>query len=100
MPKYLTKKMFEQAMHSTFRIRLEGSESIEVEQIELNEGPSAPHQEQFAVVFHGPAHQRLGQGLYKFDHDAMGEFGLFIVPVGKDRDGFLYEAVFNRQIKE
>jgi hypothetical protein len=38
----------------------------------------------------------LGQGGRKFEHDQMGHFELFIVPIGKDDSSFLYEAVFNR----
>jgi hypothetical protein len=29
-------------------------------------------------------------------HDAFGEIELFIVPIARTSDGFLYEAVFNR----
>jgi hypothetical protein len=38
----------------------------------------------------------LGQGVRNFEHDAMGKFELFIVPVEQDAQGVYYEAVFNR----
>jgi hypothetical protein len=37
----------------------------------------------------------LGQGVYPLDHEAMGAFELFLVPVGKNERGYQYEAVFN-----
>jgi hypothetical protein len=30
------------------------------------------------------------------EHEALGSFELFIVPIRKDDEGFYYEAVFNR----
>jgi hypothetical protein len=30
------------------------------------------------------------------DHDTIGAFDLFIVPISQDRDGLYYEACFNR----
>jgi len=28
-------------------------------------------------------------------HDSLGEFGVFLVPIARDRDGFIYQALFN-----
>ena len=33
-------------------------------------------------------------------HDSIGEFELFLVPVGRDDSGTFYEAVFNRLVKQ
>ena len=100
IPRFLSKKMFAQAVHSTFRIHLVNNQIVQMKQIELREGIATRRQEQFAVLFLGPLDNRLNQGLYTFEHDAMGKFHLFIVPVGKKKDGFLYEAVFNRLVRE
>lgn len=35
------------------------------------------------------------QGVYRFNHDVMGEFMLGVVPVGPGEAGWLYESVFN-----
>jgi hypothetical protein len=29
------------------------------------------------------------------EHEQMGEFEIFLVPIARDENGFLYEAVFN-----
>jgi hypothetical protein len=42
----------------------------------------------------------LGQGLRLFEHEVMGQFELFLVPIGRDAAGTSYEAVFNRLVKE
>jgi hypothetical protein len=28
-------------------------------------------------------------------HASVGEFGIFLVPIARDRDGFIYQALFN-----
>jgi len=28
-------------------------------------------------------------------HAALGEFGIFLVPIARDRTGFIYQALFN-----
>ena len=49
----------------------------------------------FALLFRGPPAPALAQGVYRLHHDALGEDAIFLVPVGVDGDGALYEAVFN-----
>jgi hypothetical protein len=51
--------------------------------------------EPFSLTFNGPLAPLLGQGTYKLSHPALGEFDLFIVPIGQDADGTHYEAVFS-----
>jgi hypothetical protein len=48
----------------------------------------------FSLVFRGPLEPILPQRIYRFEHDALGEFDLFIVPIGPDESGMQYEAVF------
>lgn len=47
----------------------------------------------FRLAFRGPAEPILAQGIYPF---RAGEFAgdIFIVPIGRDDSGTLYEAVF------
>ena len=48
----------------------------------------------FALAFDGPAAPLLPQSIYPLRHVALGTLDLFIVPVGKDKNGILYEAIF------
>jgi hypothetical protein len=48
----------------------------------------------FSVVFRGPMTPMLPQRIYRLAHDELGEFELFMVPLGPDREGLRYEAVF------
>jgi hypothetical protein len=48
----------------------------------------------FSVVFRGPMTPVLPQRIYRLVHDELGEFAMFLVPIGPDREGLRYEAVF------
>lgn len=49
----------------------------------------------FSLYFHGPADPMLPQATHHVKHGELGEFELFLVPVGRTADGFEYEAAFN-----
>ena len=60
-------------------------------------GEGAPGQgARFAITFQGPHDRLLPQGTYQVEHEQIGSFPLFIVPVGSTAGAIQYEAVFNR----
>jgi len=54
--------------------------------------------ESFSLLFDGPADPPLGQRTYRFTHERLGSFDLFIVPVSATSGSRQYEAVFNRRL--
>jgi len=87
-------------LNSKFRIRIDDAQTVESELTELSELMLSPGQEQFSLVFRTSNEFFLGQGLRSFEHEVMGQFELFLVPIGRDAAGTSYEAVFNRLVKE
>lgn len=51
----------------------------------------------FSVFFSGSRESSLGQGTYEFEHSALGNFPLFIVPARRSGGDQFYEAVINHQ---
>lgn len=49
----------------------------------------------FSLLFRNASAILLPQKIYPMQHAALGEFGIFLVPVARDRDGFIYQAIFN-----
>jgi hypothetical protein len=49
----------------------------------------------FNLHFRGPREPRLAQGTLALEHPEIGRFDVFLVPIGGDADGWIYEAVFN-----
>ena len=92
----LTYEAFTQNAKTKFRVPLDEDKVVELELIEVSELKLHPRQEEFSLEFRGPSDVFLGQGVRNFEHDEMGKFELFIVPVEQDGEGFYYEAVFNR----
>lgn len=95
----LTRETFAEHLNTTCRIHDE-SFALDAELIEANEIQSSPTQEQFSIIFRGPAEPPLTQGIHKIEHDQIGTLELFLVPVGEDDEGLYYEAYFNRLIEE
>jgi hypothetical protein len=95
----LTKEAFAENLNTKFRIPMQSSSAAELELIEVVEARSTSRQQQFSVFFRGPSEYLLPQATYHMEHEKMGEMDLFIVPVGREQEGFRYEAVFNYVIQ-
>jgi hypothetical protein len=49
----------------------------------------------FSLIFLGRDPRVLPQGVYLLEHQELGKLSIFLVPVGKDKDGVSYQAAFN-----
>ena len=92
----LTHEAFTQNANTKFQIQVDENTPLELDLIDVSELKVYPQQEEFTLTFRGPLSHFLDQGVRPFQHDQMGQFDLFIVPIKQDADGFYYEAVFNR----
>ncbi len=57
--------------------------------------PAALPRAPFSLLFQGPLDRFLDQRTYALEEESLGPLEIFLVPVGRDERGFLYEAVFN-----
>lgn len=79
---------------STFEVGPEG-EQVAVELVSVTGLPGRG--ECFSLVFRAPAGAPLDQRTYRVEHRSLGDFPLFLVPLGPSDDGRLeLEAVVNR----
>ena len=99
MSEKLTKEAFAGNVNTKFRIPMESSSEAVLELVEVVETMATPRQQQFSLFFRGPLEYLLPQATYHMEHEKMGAIALFIVPVGREQDGFRYEAVFNYVIE-
>lgn len=85
-------------LHETFRIRLDGIEPIDLELVSVTEagpGPKPEARRPFSLHFLGPVSpQYLIQHTYRLEHEHMGKFDLFLVPLGPETGRMRYEAIF------
>ena len=104
MSEHLHTVTFSAELNTPFRILQPSMPAVDVELVEVTEkssvaGPQssvAARHERFSIVFRGPCESTLQQGMYRLQHERLGVFELFLVPVGRDQGGVYYEAVFNR----
>ena len=92
----LTKENLSENVNTKFRVRLEEGKAVELELAEVKVHLSSPRQEMFSIFFRGAHDFFLPQSTYHLEHERLGESDIFLVPVGRDENGFLYEALFNR----
>ena len=93
-----TEATFLELLNTRFRIHPESADPLDLELVGVTPLSSA-RQVQFSILFQGPSNVFLPQSIYPVAHDQLGEFNLFLVPVGKNQSGFQYEAVFNRMLE-
>ena len=93
-----TIETFSEHLGSAFRIHPDDTGQVDVELISATGlGGSAGEEmsrQPFSIIFHGPADVLLPQRIYKMEHDQIGSFELFLVPIGPDEKGLRYEAIF------
>jgi hypothetical protein len=95
----LTEKEFSKHVNTKFRATADGGTEADLQLVEVK-GYASKHEEQqgmerFSVYFEGPLEPHLPQKIYTLQHDQMGDFEIFLVPLSRDERGFRYEAVFN-----
>ena len=99
----LTVDVFQRRVGETFRIRARPEHELEAELIEaraLGGGPSrapsdgSPRRAPFSLSFRTSLTAPLPQSIYEVAHDELGSYEIFLVPIGPDGKGMVYEAIF------
>ena len=94
----LTEQEFSQHVGTNFQLRLDqGSVNLNLSKVKgYSSGPNEQTgMERFSAFFDGPLNPYLPQAVYQLEHERMGQFDIFLVPIAKNDQGFQYEAVFN-----
>src|SRR4051794_27277448 len=94
----LTIDDFSPHVNTNFKPSLEGQSEINLELIRVEDLNKTDEERQqfnrFGLEFQGPPFY-LPQSTYNLTHDVMGQLQIFLVPLGKNDRGFVYQAVFN-----
>ena len=93
---HLTRESLSEQLNTKFRLSAGAEKFIEVELIEVVSGLEVPGQDSFSAIFRSALTDFFPQGTYLLEHEQLGSFELFLVPIRRDAEGFAYEAVFNR----
>ena len=95
----LSLKSFSHHLNTAFTVMIEGDQTVMLTLTEVKSLGGQPAGdltvESFSLIFEGPTSPMLAQSSFEFVHDHMGEFFIFIVPLGPRQGVMMYEAVFN-----
>jgi hypothetical protein len=91
----LTADDFTPHLGDRFRLHTDEATVLEVDLIDVEEATATDRgRTPFSLVFRGPLEPLLPQAIYRFEHDTLDPFEVFIVPIGPDEAGMRYEVVF------
>lgn len=94
----LTYESFGPHVNSTFTLGL-GETTVELTLTEATRQVVRPFpgmmREPFSLIFRSSSPVVLPQRSYPITHQSMGKLDIFIVPIGRDVRGVVYQAVFN-----
>jgi hypothetical protein len=92
----LNSRAFSEHLQTTFRVSVPGNLPLPLELFAVTEKGPSQQVEQFSLVFRGPLKTHFPQGTYAVEHEKLGKFDLFLVPLGPDSSGMCYQATFCR----
>jgi len=85
-------------LNETFVVGL-GDASVEMTLVQATKGRPQTYEglrkEPFSLLFKCAKPVILPQKIYPFQNVSFGRLDIFIVPVGREKDGIVYQAVFN-----
>lgn len=109
-PASLVRSTFDRHVGDTFRLQSASGGAAELQLFKVRDlrsagtlaakGRSIDPERNFSILFRGPLDRPLGQETYRFEHNRIGGFGLFIAPMRAEQDARYYEAIFNRVVVE
>lgn len=90
---------FQACLNQVFIVAVTEEDSLELELIQVKQigilNPEVSTRQPFSVLFRGPLEPVLPQKLYRIDNVEFGSHDLFLVPIGPDETGMLYDCSFN-----
>jgi len=94
----LNSQNFTECLHTRFEVHDGTDATMPLELVAVNVQNFSRRVDNFSLVFRGQPSPWLPQCIYRVKHERLGEFNLFLVPIGPDSQGMQYEAVFNRLV--
>lgn len=97
--KLLAIEDFAAAQNQTFDLAMGADSSMPLTLVEVRPLAAAPAagtmRFPFSLMFRSQSAVVLPQNIYGLRNTVMGALQVFLVPVARDRDGIVYQAVFN-----
>lgn len=90
---------FASHLNETFQVAVAESDApfvlVEVQPLQTGQARPGAVRAGFSLLFHNTAAIVFPQRIYAMRHPGLGEFGIFLVAIARDQNGFVYQAIFN-----
>ncbi len=93
-PAYLHRETYIPLVGTDFRFHRPGTRTLRMKLVQARQLPRVG--DAFSLLFRGQARAGVASGTYRLEHPSLGEFDLFVSPVGRGVKGLDLEAVINR----
>jgi len=92
----LTKEIWETYLDKDFQVEITDQAAVVMTLIAVSGfgRPLLGRREAYSLLFQGPLQPALAQRIYRIRQQQLGNWDIFLVPVGKESKGLQYEAVF------
>ncbi|NYZ61331.1 DUF6916 family protein [Luteimonas deserti] len=93
----LTLEHFAGCLNETFMADIQGLEApfVLVEAAPVQATLPGAQRTPFSLLFHNGSPLLFPQQTFRMRHPRLGDVGIFLVPIAQNREGFVYQAVFN-----
>jgi len=92
----LTHEDFAQRLNERFRLHTDStSHDLRLFQVKPLGAGRPGGRPPFSLLFRAPQDALFPQMIYRIENDRLGALDLFLVPLGPDAHGMVYEALFN-----
>jgi len=96
--RHLDISVFSQCLNQAFQVDIGSCEVnmtlVDIKKHKVMQFPGISR-DPFSLIFRSENQVILPQKIYEMSNDVVGKVGIFIVPVGRDVSGVIYEALFN-----
>ena len=90
---------FDKCLNTKFTIQIDDATSAELELIEVSPLTGADSSNEarkpFSLLFRGSPDLALEQQMHELKHPELGNLAVFMVPLAPDKQGSIFECVFN-----
>lgn len=90
---------FQPCLNDMFTVKVEDDIGPELELIQVKPfgeiDQDSKVRQPFSLLFRGSMEPVLPQKIYQLENSKLGEISLFLVPIGPDEEGMLYDSNFN-----
>lgn len=99
MTQELTRDDYAACLNTDFVVEFSPEFKVTMKLTEVTEVRERSGQQAFSLIFHAPETTPIEQRQFNVENEKLGNISLFMVPIGKDKEGMIFQALFNKLVE-